>query len=133
MRLNTAVHQIDAEGVELPDERIEAATVIWGAGVRAAPGAEWLGGTSDRGGRIPVDARMAVTDHDGIYAVGDAALFAQGGRSLPALAQVAQQQGHHLGRELRKLGRPAPFRYRSRGDTAVIGRHAAVYTFERFT
>jgi NADH:ubiquinone reductase (H+-translocating) len=132
VQLNTAVQQIDAKGVQLFDKRIEAATVIWGAGVRAAPGAEWLGGTSDRAGRIPVDASMAVTDHDGIYALGDIALFEQEGRSLPALAQVAQQQGYHLGRELRKLGPPAPFRYRSRGDTAVIGRHAAVYTFGRF-
>ena len=132
VRLNTAVQQIDADGVRLPDERIDAGNVIWGAGVRAASGAGWLGGTSDRAGRIPVDASMAVPGHDGIYALGDVALFTQGGAPLPALAQVAQQQGSHLGRQLRGVGRPAPFRYRSRGDTAVIGRHAAVYTYGRF-
>jgi NADH dehydrogenase len=132
VRLNTAVKQIDAEGVELADEQIKAATVIWGAGVRAAPGAEWFGRTDDRAGRIPVDRRLSVAGQENIYALGDVALFTQDGKPLPALAQVAEQQGYHLGRELRRLGRPRPFRYRSRGDTAVIGRHSAVYAFKRF-
>ena len=132
VRLNAKVSQIDAAGVELGGERIEAANVIWGAGVRAVAGAEWFGGTGDRGRRIRVDARLRVEGQREIYALGDFALFMQEGKPLPALAQVAQQQGRHLGRELRRNGPPAPFRYRSRGDTAVIGRQAAVYTFGRF-
>lgn len=131
VRLNTAVQRIDEEGVQLTDERIEAANVIWGAGVRAAAGAAWFGGTEDRAGRIQVDARLGVIGQTDIYALGDVALFLQQGKPLPALAQVAQQQGYHLGRELRHPGPPAPFRYRSKGDTAVIGRHAAVYSFGR--
>ena len=132
VRLNTAVERIEPGSVQLAGERLDVATVIWGAGVRAAPGANWLGGTGDRAGRVPVDAALAVVGHDEIYALGDVALFEQDGRPLPALAQVAQQQGRHLGRELRGTGRPAPFHYRSRGDTAVIGRYAAVYTYGRF-
>lgn len=132
VRLNTAVRQVDAAGVELLDGRIEAANVIWGAGVRAADGTAWLGVAGGRSGQIPVEGNMAVPGHENIFALGDVALFEQDNVALPALAQVAQQQGHHLGRELRKEGVPAPFRYRSKGDTAVIGRHAAVYTFGRF-
>lgn len=132
VRLNTAVEQIDAEGVKLADEWIEAGSVIWGAGIRAASGAEWFGGTEDRGGRILVDSCMAVPGDRGIFALGDVALFMQDDRPLPALAQVAQQQGRHLGRALRSYGAPPPFRYRSKGDTAVIGRHAAVYTIGRY-
>lgn len=132
VRLNTTVQQIDAEGAQLGDQRIEAANVIWGAGVRAAAGADWLGGTDDRAGRLPVDASMAVAGQEGIYALGDVSLFTQDGKPLPALAQVAEQQGRHLGRALRKVGAPEPFRYKTKGDTAVIGRHAAVYTFGRF-
>jgi NADH dehydrogenase len=131
VRLNTTVQQIDAKGVQLADERIEAANVIWGAGVRAAAGAAWFGGTEDRTGRIPVDGNMAIIGQTNIYALGDVALFLQNGKPLPALAQVAQQQGYHLGRALRHPGAPAPFQYRSKGDTAVIGRHAAVYSFGR--
>jgi len=132
VRLNCPVQQIDDEGVQLGSERVAAATVVWGAGIRAADGAQWLGGTDDRAGRIPVDSSMAVIGRQGIYALGDVALFIQDGQPLPALAQVAQQQGKHLGRELRTRSAARPFRYRSRGDTAVIGRHAAVYAYGRY-
>ena len=131
VRLNTAVQRIDAGGVQLADERIEAANVIWGAGVRAAEGAAWFGTTDDRAGRIPVDARLGIIGQTDIYALGDVALFLQEGKPLPALAQVAQQQGYYLGRKLRHPAPHAPFRYRSKGDTAVIGRHAAVHSFGR--
>jgi NADH dehydrogenase len=121
VRLNTMVERIGpgvvtASGVEIP-----ASTIIWGAGIRASAGANWLGVEPDRIGRIPVAL----------------AHFEQDGAPLPALAQVARQQGEHLGRELRRTlaaggGGVKPFRYRTRGDTAVIGRHAAVYTYKRW-
>ncbi|SDF60789.1 NADH dehydrogenase [Sphingomonas carotinifaciens] len=133
VRLGGAVERIEDGAVVVSGERIEAANVVWGAGIRAAEGAAWIGGTDDRGGRIAVDGNLAVTGQRDIYALGDVALFRQDGAPLPALAQVAQQQGHHLGRALRKAGPPPPYRYRTRGDTAVIGRHAAVYVYGRFT
>ena len=129
VRLSCAVQALDDEGVQLGSQRLAGATVIWGAGIRAAEGAAWLGGSSDKSGRIEVAANLAVPGFDGVYALGDVALRVQDGRPLPALAQVAQQQGTHLGRELRSGATPGPFRYRSRGDTAVIGRSAAVYTY----
>lgn len=132
VRLGTAVETLDEEGVEIGDERIDGATVVWGAGIKAADGADWLGGTDDRAGRIRVGANLSVPGHDGVYALGDVALMMQDGDPLPGLAQVAQQQGKHLGRELRRRDVPRPFRYRTRGDTAVIGRHAAVYTYGRY-
>jgi NADH dehydrogenase len=131
VRLGLAVENIDADGVVIAGEPIAAQTVVWGAGIRAGPGAEWIGGTQDRGGRIPVEANLAVTGQDNIYALGDVALLRQEGQPLPALAQVAQQQGYHLGRALRISGAPPPYRYRTKGDTAVIGRHAAVYVYGR--
>ena len=132
VRLNHPVEAIDDRGVTLAGTRIEAATVIWGAGIRAAAGADWVGGTGDRAGRLPVTANLSLPDDPAIFALGDLALFEQDGQPLPALAQVAQQQGRHLGRALRRPGVPPPYRYRTRGDTAVIGRHAAVYTYGRF-
>ena len=55
------------------------------------------------------------------------------GAPLPALAQVAKQQGKHLGlalaaNMLRGEAMP-PFRFKNRGNTAVIGRNAAVFDF----
>lgn len=132
VRLGAAVESIDADGVVISGERLAAETVIWGAGIRAAAGAQWLGGTADRGGRVKVEPNLAVAGHDNIFVLGDLALFVQDGQPLPALAQVAQQQGHHLGRALRNVGSPPPYRYKTRGDTAVIGRHAAVYVFGQF-
>jgi NADH dehydrogenase len=137
VRLNTQVQSIDAEGLVANGERLEAATVVWGAGIRAAPAAAWLGLTPDRLGRIPVAPDLSVPGCERVYALGDVALLEQAGAPLPALAQVAKQQGEHLGKALRGLKRdvpPAtpPSRYRSRGDTAVIGRHSAVFVIGRW-
>ncbi|RVT90508.1 NAD(P)/FAD-dependent oxidoreductase [Sphingomonas crocodyli] len=132
VRLGCAVEGLDDHGLDTKAGRINARTIIWGAGIKAAQGAAWLGGTHDRNGRIPVADNMAVVGHERIFAIGDVALLEQDGAALPALAQVAQQQGTHLGRELRVLAIPRPFRYRSRGDTAVIGRHSAVYSLGKY-
>jgi NADH dehydrogenase len=128
------VEAIDANGVTVSGRRIDAATVIWGAGVQASPAGRWLGIKLDRSGRIPVNADLSVQGLDGVYAVGDTALAsAPGGTALPALAQVAAQQGKYLGRALAaNLARGVPmpaFRFRNRGNTAIIGRNAAVFDF----
>jgi len=132
--LNEAVVSIDASGVTTARQRIDAGTVIWGAGVQASPAGSWLGAVLDRAGRISIDADLSVKGIEGVYALGDTALAMDAaGSPLPALAQVATQQGAHLGRSLREHlsnGRPlAPFQFRNRGNTAIIGRHAAVFDF----
>jgi NADH dehydrogenase len=129
-----AVEAIDADGVTVAGRRIAAGTVIWGAGVKASPAGRWLGIALDRAGRIAVDSDLSVRGLDGVYALGDSALAHDAdGAALPALAQVAAQQGKHLGRALAKnLARGAAlpaFRFRNRGNTAIIGRHAAVFDF----
>ena len=132
VRTRAAVTGVDAGGVSLASERIEASTVLWAAGVAASPAAAWLGVELDRAGRAPVGPDLSVHGLEGVYAIGDVALSLDGqGAPLPGLAQVAHQQGQWLGRALRRnLERGAPigaFRFASRGDTAVIGRHAAVF------
>lgn len=134
VRLGAMVEAIDADGVTASGERIPAANVIWGAGIRASAGAAWIGAEADRIGRIRVNPDLSVPGHPEIYALGDVAAFEQDGGFVPALAQVARQQGEHLGKEIRRtLGRGGavkPYRYETRGDTAVIGRHAAVYAYK---
>jgi NADH dehydrogenase len=136
VRLDTMVEAVDADGVVADGVAIPASTVVWGAGIRAAKAAKWLGATPDRLGRLRVNPDLSVAGYERVYAVGDVAAAEQDGRPLPALAQVATQQGRHLGRALAKsfrTGEPVePFRYASRGDTAVIGRHAAVYSLGRW-
>ncbi|MFO6448747.1 NAD(P)/FAD-dependent oxidoreductase [Erythrobacter sp. NE805] len=135
VRTGEAGEEVTADGVRLPGGFLPANAIVWGAGIRASPAAQWLGVAPDRAGRIPVNARLEVAGHPGIYALGDT-VAAPGptGAPLPGLAQVAKQQGEHLGRELaRELrgsgGAPAPFVFRNRGNAAIIGRHAAVFDF----
>jgi NADH dehydrogenase len=77
---------------------------------------------------------LSVKGLAGIYALGDIGNTPdESGTPLPALAQVAAQQGQYLGRALAKLvrdGRPMPpFKFHNRGNTAIVGRHAAVFDF----
>ena len=140
VRTGKPVTAIDGEGVGAGDEHIPASVVLWAAGMTASPVGRWLGAETDKAGRIRVTPSLAVRGIPEVYALGDTALALQeDGTPLPALAQVAQQQGKHLGRALdRNLseGTPIPpFRFHNRGNTAVIGRHAAVFDFGwmRFT
>ncbi len=53
------------------DTRLEAKTIIWAAGVRASPAAEWLGAPADRAGRLQVEPDLTVPGHPDIFAIGD--------------------------------------------------------------
>lgn len=134
VRTNLPVEAVDPGGVTLAGERIRARTIVWAAGTRASPAARWLGAEADRLGRIRVDADLRVVGFERIFAIGDTALaLDRAGSALPALAQVAKQQGRHLGRglaaELERAAALSPFHFRNRGNTAVIGRNAAIFDF----
>ncbi|GGB32135.1 pyridine nucleotide-disulfide oxidoreductase [Sphingomonas metalli] len=134
--LDHKVEGIRAEGAVVEGHLIRAQTVIWGAGVRASPAAQWLGVEADRAGRIPVTPDLSVPGLPGIYVLGDTASTPDAhGQPLPGLAQVAEQQGQHLGKALAReieTGAPLPpFQFRNRGNTAIIGRNAAIFDFGR--
>jgi NADH dehydrogenase len=132
--LGQPVENISADGAMVGGKVISAATVIWGAGIEAAPGVKMLGVPLDRAGRVSVGPDLSVPGLPGVYVLGDSAVaLDEDGQPLPALAQVAAQQGEYLGRRLaaEARGRPLgkPFRFRNRGNTAIVGRHAAVFDF----
>lgn len=128
-----SVRSIADGRVIVGDTTIEAATVIWGAGVKASPVGAWLGVPTDRAGRVAVNPDLSVPGCDGVHVIGDAALLSQDGAPLPALAQVAHQEGRYLGKALRAnllRGTPLPpFRFHDRGNTAVVSTGAAVYDY----
>jgi len=134
VRTSQRVEEITERGATIDGEFVPAGSIVWGAGVKATPAHEWLGVPGIAGGRIPVDERLQIKGFNDIYAIGDITAFSGlDGKLLPALAQVAKQQGIHLGRELRK-GIPAKaFQFRNRGNTAVIGRNAAIFDFGSWT
>ena len=132
--LGEAVESIDATGVTVAGRRIDAGTVIWGAGIKASPAAGWLDVALDRAGRVSINPDLSVKGASDVYALGDIANAPDdAGVPLPALAQVAAQQGKHLGHALAahfRDGRATPpFKFHNRGNTAIVGRHAAVFDF----
>jgi NADH dehydrogenase len=132
--LNTRVENVTGQGVMFNGAFLPASCIIWGAGVKASPAARWLGTEAGPGGRVRVTSDLCVEGKAAVYALGDVALLlGDDGKPLPALAQVAKQQGRFLGKALKAnllYGTPFPkFRFHNRGNTAVIGRHAAVFDF----
>ena len=134
VRTACAVERITDRGIVAGGEEIGVGLAIWAAGVRASPLGAMLGVGTDRAGRIRVNPDMSVPGLENVYALGDIALALDDhGRPQPGLAQVAKQEGQYLGRALaRKIVRneaPKPFVFHNRGNTAIIGRHAAVFDF----
>ena len=73
-RLGAGVAALDGSGVTLTDgTRIESATVIWAAGMRAAPLTAQIPGERDNFGRLLVDRELRVPSVPGVYATGDVA------------------------------------------------------------
>jgi NADH dehydrogenase len=73
-RLGAGVASLDQSGVTLSSgERIETETVIWAAGIRAAPLTAQIPAERDSFGRLLVDRRLQVTGVQGVFAAGDAA------------------------------------------------------------
>ena len=133
---STRVVNCDARGVDLASGRIDAATVIWAAGVIASPAAHWLDAERDRAGRVKVGPDLSVGGRAQVFAIGDtAAAMDQAGQGIPGIAPAAKQMGRYVGHLIaaRIAGAPAPrpFRYRHQGDLAAIGRRAAVVKLGR--
>lgn len=122
---------IDDEGLHLDSgQTLSTATVVWGAGVRAAPLADVLGLQQRSHHRIAVSPALQLNGRPEVFAIGDVAEIPDGkGGALPMLAQVAIQSGRHAGRSIRRAlegGPPERFRYRDLGSMATQGRNAAV-------
>ncbi|HEV7677637.1 MAG TPA: NAD(P)/FAD-dependent oxidoreductase [Candidatus Dormibacteraeota bacterium] len=132
VRLSTPVKELKGSGTLVLGDgaTVEAATVVWTAGVKASPAGELLGVALDRGGRVPVDEWMRVVGVSDVYAIGDMAAVRGVGGPHPMLAPPAIQQGEHVARQLtaEATGQPGPgpFRYRDKGTMATIGRNSGI-------
>lgn len=131
VRVKASVQSFDGKRVQLKDgEEITSETLVWAAGVRATDVGNAAGLPIDRGGRVRVEPTLQVSGHQEVYAIGDAAYFAQeNGAPLPMVAPVAIQQGQHAAANIRGQisgSRLQPFVYRDMGTMATIGRNEAV-------
>lgn len=109
---------------------IQAHTLIWTAGVRAARMLDALDIQRAGLGRVRVDPCLRIAIHPEVFVLGDAAYLEDGtGNPLPMLATVAQQQASVTAQNIRRIvagDGPRPFRYKDPGLLATIGRNAAV-------
>jgi NADH:ubiquinone reductase (H+-translocating) len=134
VRTSSPVEQTTDRSITVAGETIGVGFAIWAAGVMASKLGQFLGVDLDRAGRVRVNADLSVPSLENVYVLGDLALaMDEHGKPLPGLAQVAKQEGEYLGHALaRKIQRgetPKPFVFHNRGNTAIIGRHAAVFDF----
>jgi NADH dehydrogenase len=127
---SSRVTGIDSAGVRIGNETINAATVLWAAGVQASPIGRQAGFNVDSQGRVVVEPDMSVKGHPNVFVAGDLARFThQTSTPLPGTAPVAMQQGRYIGQTILGdiRGRPRePFRFFDKGQMATIGRSRAI-------
>lgn len=131
VRTGALVEVVDPSGVTLVGgERIEAANVLWAAGVKASPLGVGLEAETDRSGRVVVGEDLSLPGHQEVFVVGDLAVVP----GVPGVAPAAMQMGRHAARAIKSdiAGEPrSGFRYRNKGSLATIGRARGVAHFPR--
>jgi NADH dehydrogenase len=133
--LGQAVTECTADSVVFGGNRLDTKTIIWAAGVRASPAAEWLGAPADHAGRLQVLPDLTVPGHPDIFAVGDTVTInGPDGKPVPGIAPAAKQQGRYVADAIKaRLSGSAlsPFHYQHAGSLAQIGKRKAVIDFGR--
>jgi NADH:ubiquinone reductase (H+-translocating) len=142
VRTSTTLAEVTAQGATLSTgQEIPARTVVWTAGVKPSPVVARLGLPLDHEGRVLADRTMRVDHPVGgsaeqqasvVWAIGDCAAVPDAGRPgevCPPTAQHAIRQGRLVAKNIVATlggGEPRPFRYRTKGVVAELGRNKAV-------
>jgi NADH dehydrogenase len=134
IELGHPVRDCTENGVAFGDRTLSAKVILWAAGVRASPAADWLGVPADHANRVRVERDLSTPGHPEIFVIGDTATIdGWHGKPVPGIAPAAKQQGRHVARaikmRLRGDASPVPFRYKHSGSLATIGKRSAVIDF----
>jgi NADH dehydrogenase len=107
-------------------KRIASHTLVWTAGVTPSPLLRGLGLPVDERGAVRVDAALRVEGSERLWALGDCASVPNQAspRPDPPTSQHALRQARRLARNL--AGKPKPYRYRTLGQVATLGRYKGV-------
>ena len=125
IRTNALVRAIEPGKVHLPNETIEAETIVLAAGIVPCPVAAALPVAKDKRGHIAVDATMQCKEHPEVWAIGDCAqIMAPEGKPYPNLAQHALREAKVMARNI--VGAldgqpPQPFVYSTKGMMGSLG------------
>jgi NADH dehydrogenase len=131
VRTEALVTRIEPGFVHAAGWTIPTDTVIWAAGNQASPLLRTLGTPLDGQGRVVVEPDCTIPGHPEVFVLGDAAAYPHqpGYPMVPWICPAAIQMGRYVARAIRNdlAGRRRdPFRYRNKGQLAVIGRGHAV-------
>ncbi len=128
IRVSTTLNAAEPHAVTLSDgSRILTSTLVWTAGVQANPLLAQLGLPLDERGRVRVDATLRIEGVQNAWSLGDCARVpneATPGRFDPPTSQHALRQARRLAKNLR--GDARPYRYRTLGEVATLGRHRGI-------
>ena len=117
------------------ERRLQAATVIWTAGVRPShlgrKLADSVGCETDRAGRVVVEPDFSMKGHPEIRVVGDLCCYkhTRDGNQLPGMAGPATQAGGFVGKDIAAIvagGSRPNFSWFDFGSMAVLDRVDAV-------
>jgi NADH dehydrogenase len=133
VRTNTMVKGYDGKEVKLGNgDSIQAATVIWAAGIKGNIPGGIAKELIARGNRVKVDRMNRIEGFKNIYVIGDLAymetpLYPNG---HPQVAPVAMQQADMVAENLKRIERKSTafydFEYHDKGSMATVGRNLAV-------
>jgi NADH dehydrogenase len=145
---STLVTNVEPGAIYMGDKKMDAAVILWAAGVAASPLGKKLRVPVDRAGRVLVNPDLSLPDHPEVFVIGDlATLKDASGKPLPGVAPVAIQEGRYVAKLIRRELKPvAPsfsrplreggdfdvrpaFHYFDKGSLATIGRSAAIAQF----
>ena len=131
--LNTLLKEYNGKTVVLnTGETINAATVIWAAGIKGNVPQGIDSMLVVKGNRIKVDRQSKVIGLPNIYAIGDVSCMEtpKYPHGHPQLANVAINQGKTLAKNLLKMQHQdanlLEFEYADKGSMATVGRNLAV-------
>jgi NADH dehydrogenase len=132
---STMVTKIEPGVIYMGDTPMNAAVILWAAGVAASPLGKMLGVPVDRAGRVLVNPDLSLPGHPEVFVIGDlAALNDKSGKMLPGVAPVAILEGRYVAKLIARESKGGvnsrpPFHYFDKGSLATIGRAAAVAQF----
>ena len=128
IKVETKLERLEPHAATLSNgERILTSTLVWTAGIRPSPVLADFGLPLDERGRVRVDETLRVEGHDAVWALGDGARVpneATPGKPDPPTSQHALRQARLLAKNLQ--GTPRPYRYRSLGQVATLGRYKGI-------
>jgi NADH:ubiquinone reductase (non-electrogenic) len=133
----TRVVKVTRDGVELEHagerQTIEAAGVVWTAGVRVNPLVERLDVEKTKSGHIVVAPTLQLRGRPEVFALGDIAHFPSVVPTLAGTAQLALQEARHVARGIQELidgSVPSAGHFEELGEAMSLGTDDAAVLVE---